>query len=786
MKPKNFFLFISLCFSVLNVFSQYGYLQMPMTDGEIETIPTFNSCSYYYRQSCDASFSVEYKKVSETDWHSAHPTVCDQPENIHKGSLFYLSEDVEYQIRILAGIDNKVVALTTFRTWNSTPRIAKTIDLSTLSNTANEGIVITEQGSPDAWIKYTAPSDWIVKRTLRDFDTLDAVIVLKEAKYIILENIKVEGGKRHAILVENCDYVRILNCELSGWGRTGVQVFDNPTISADNTPIGWYRDAEGKWINLDGGIQIIKSYATVVERCYLHDPRGRANSWIFSHPSGPQAIVAGFTRGGNVIRWNDFVGSDEHRWNDVIEGFPNDSPEGGLFRDSDIIGNYLAYANDNGIELEGGGMNLRFIGNKLEGIMSDISFGANLIGPQYAVGNVSMNPGDEVGNAGTFLKNSHGIEQKGKRFVYNNTFHNGLNPHCGAFGGFGSATPENASLSTMRNNIFVCTNALIGDWVRAQNFDYDLYWINNSFKDTENFLANIQNYGQEKNALIGDPQLVYPIAGNYHFTSTSLGRGKAVEVTGITREGDDIGAFFNGVTDLPLRPLALTATPTQINYLETGGIDTVTLNLSADAKKPVEFQVRQNIVFDWFTVNPTRGIIAPGETLKLVITADPTKLSGRPIFRGAFLVRTPNGLSRPVTVYAKGTYTEVKHPATAGPNTIYFDPTNNLIDTKIIIPKDGVYALLARAYIRIPWRDTLEFDISINGKSSTATYIHRHQWQWNEGTADRVVWLNSLGQLNAGTNHINVKTISQNVSVVEYIITDNPAIFFIQERNARR
>ena len=783
MKSKIHFLCIAFFCSVLTVFSQYEFLQMPTVDGEIQIMPTFNSCSYYYRQSGDAALRIEYKRTSETGWRSAHATVCDQPEEIHKGSLFNLDEDVEYQIRILSGSNNKVVAQTVFRTWNSSPRIAKTIDLSTLPNTAQDGIVITEQGAPEAWIKYTAPADWIVRRTLRNADTQDGAIVLKEAKYIILENLTVEGGKRHAILVDNCDFIRILNCDLSGWGRTGVQIFDNPTPGgADNNPLGHYKDSEGNWINLDGGIQIIKSYATVVERCYIHDPRGRANAWMFSHPTGPQAIVADHTRGGNVIRWNDLIGSDEHRWNDVIECGGNSSPQGGLFRDSDVIGNYLSLCNDDGIELEGGGMNLRFIGNKLEGTRG-ISFGANLIGPQYAIGNISANQGDEAGNAGRFLKNGHGVRQYGKRFVYNNTFHS-FTP-CATFGGFGDATPENASLSTMRNNIFVCSTSSLGDWVRTQDFDNDLYWINSSLSDSKQLLESFHNYGQEKNAFIFDPQLVDPTVGDYRLFPASLARNKSEEVTGITRADDDLGAFINGITDIPLRPLALTALPSQLNFPSTSGTVIVTLSLPADASVPIEFQIRQNTVFDWFTVTPTNGVIAPGETLKLSVTTDPSRLTGRPVFRGAFLVRTSNGLSRPVSVYATGAFKEEKYPAAAGPNTFYIEAKSGAADTQIDIQKEGVYSLLVRTSIRIPWGNEQKFDVSMNGKSATASI--RPGYQWNEGTgAERVVWLYSFGQLNTGTNRLNVKYNSPDMSVVEYIITDNPAVFFIQEWNVRR
>ena len=779
MRPQCFFFsFIFCCFGV-NVFSQSTVtdpLIVPFADNEIQTVPTFNSCSYYNRPSSDVAFSVEYKRTDETVWHAAHATVCDQPEKIHKGSLFHLEEDTEYQIRTFAGDDRKMLSQTIFRTWSSAPRIAKTIDLSTLPDTAQNGIVITEQGTADAWIKYTAPANWIVKRTLREADSQDAAVVLKGIKYVILENLTIEGGQRNSILVDNCDFVRILNCDLSGWGRVGVQKFDNDGRT------GQYADALGKIINYDGGVYVRRSFGTVIERCYVHDPRNRANAWTFSHPTGPQAVVADSTRGGNVIRWNDFVGSDEHRWNDVIECLSNDSPTGGLYRDSDVIGNFLSFGNDDAIELEGGGINLRFMGNKVEGTLCGISFGANMVGPQYAIGNLIVNLGDEEEHGIMFFKNSHGTEQKGKRFMYNNTLYSPNNV-SNAFGSYGGATPVDAGLGTMRNNIFFCTGFSLGNWVRAENFDNDLFWFSRSLPRTEQIVASLHNYEQEKNALVGDPQFVEPSAGNYRLTPNSIARRKAVEVAGIMQDGDDLGAFFIGTTDIPLRPLALTTVPTQINFPSTGGTSTVALNLPA-VVAPVTFQIRQNSVFDWFTVTPSHGTILPGETLELTVTANPAQLTGRPLFRGAFLVRTPNGLSRPVTVYAKSNYTEPKRPVSAGTNTVYVDAASGTANAPIEIPGDGVYSLLARISDKTVRRGNLDFNVSVNGKTDAFT-VQSGAWYLVNGV-ERVVWLYSLGPLKAGPSSISIKSTNPNIGIVEYIVTDKPAAFFLQERNVRR
>ena len=797
MSSRMCCLWVVFCCLGQSVCAQDPYSDQLFSDiarGAIQTAPTFNSCSYYYRHADNSAFSVEYKRAAETDWLSAHPPVCDQPANIHKGSLFNLAEDTEYQIRILAASGGRVVARTSFRTWTSDPPIAEIIDISKIPSTAYDGLFITGpnvnnmphptrrngtingtpadrvSGKPDGWIKYTAPPGWIVKRTPRDNDRQPAAIFLEYAQYVILENLTVEGGKLDGIQIMDCDHVRILNCDISNWGRAGIQQFQ------DGRQLGQYKDENGEWLGYSGGVQIRRSFGTVIERCYIHDQVGRANAWTFSHPSGPQAIYAHYTRGNNVIRWNDFVGSDEHRWNDVIEAVDNGTPGGGLYRDSDIIGNFLAFANDDGIEMEGGGMNLRFIGNRIEGTFCSISTGACALGPQYSIGNLVMNPGDENGFALNFLKNSNGMRQQGKRFVYNNTFHGGLNTYTP----YGNA-PPGLGLSMLRNNIFVCGYADRGEWLRAENYDNNLYWVNNSRSETEQIVERVRSFGQEKNALLGDPLFVDPVIGNFHLLASSPAKGKAVEVPGIARKGENLGAFFDGITDVPIRPLALVAAPNQVNFESTGGIAVVTLSLPADAAAPVTFQIRQNKVFDWFSVTPSGGTINPGETKELAVRTEAATLKGRrPIFRGAFLVRTPEGLSRPVSVYAEGDYVEDKRPAVAGPNSVYLPANNNIVDAQINIRQAGTYSLLVRA----SGGGDQNFDILVNGKASTAGFTGWMQWSGGK-THERVIWVHSLGQLAPGDYRVVVRTKNPTPTVAEYIITDKPSVFFMQDINMR-
>ena len=55
-----------------------------------------------------------------------------------------------------------------------------------------------------------------------------------------------------------------------------------------------------------------------------------------------------------------------------------------------------------------------------------------------------------------------------------------------------------------------------------------------------------------------------------------------------------------------------------------------------------------------------------------------------------------------------------------------------------------------------------------------------YQWNFNQG-AERVLWLYSLGSLTAGKHRVAVRPAGVELNITEYIITDNPSVFFVQD-----
>ncbi len=73
--------------------------------------------------------------------------------------------------------------------------------------------------------------------------------------------------------------------------------------------------------------------------------------------------------------------SETHWWNDAIESIANGEVSGGPYRDTDIYGNVLAFSNDDGTELDGGQISVRYWHNWIDRARCGISCVPNLSGP---------------------------------------------------------------------------------------------------------------------------------------------------------------------------------------------------------------------------------------------------------------------------------------------------------------------------------------------------------------------------------------------------------------------
>ncbi|MBR7119908.1 MAG: right-handed parallel beta-helix repeat-containing protein [Lentisphaeria bacterium] len=625
-------------------------LVRPAKMGELKLVPTFNSCGIYYGTVKRAGFSVEYKKSSDSKWLKAFTphffTESDGKKLMseYRGSIVKLEENTQYDVRVLDG--KKVLKKGKFTTWKTDVPIAKTIYIDTENFKAP--YVISAKGTPDGWIRYTTKDG---KKLVNKSKNL--VFDIKNAAYVLLDDMVITSGKgsQSVISVTKSKGVRVRNCDISKWGRVGIPLY------ADVKGVGMYyvKNARGRYyaVNYDGAIYIKEgSKDVVVERCYIHDPYSRANSWYYSHPAGPQAVICAYADSTTVLRYNDFIGSDLHRFNDAVEGPGNFYCTGGINRDADVYGNYMIYCNDDCIEIDGGQQNVRCFWNHFESALCGVSIQGCMTSPVYVFENMFAGMGDEFELTNTSIKTSTNNGPDATAFIFNNTMI-----------GQGSGL---RLLSTLK--CIVKNNVLIGGSQKISGFE------KSPASDLENNFSEIVVKGSPEGVASYKNKLQNTARGNYASTNAK----PSVKIANFLPDGGNTGAFVNSKVDLPYRPIPVTLDRTRIenvvvkNGVATPGTVKITATVGGSGFQSA-YTIRQNDVFDWFEVTPANGVFKSGEKVTFTVKFKPEKMKKLHNYRGAFLIRLANGFSRVVAVRAKTDFVQAFKLEKPGEKAFYFD-----------------------------------------------------------------------------------------------------------------
>ena len=360
--------------------------------------PTFVNCGVVWKHADELPDAVVECRVagSAAAWSRAPRLRYFADVGEYRGSILDLAEDTAYEARIATDGGRTVWATGGFRTWKSDVPVARTVTLD--PETTVFPITIAEKGTPEGWIRYTLPPG----TALTNASSSATTFVVQGASHVLFDDMRLVGGARYVFQITDSTGVRIRNCDLSGWGRTGTPRYD--VVEGGKR---YATPADRNAINYDCAIYIgAGARETVVERCYAHDPRGRANSWYYSHPAGPEAVMMYSPDHSTVLRWNDFCGGVEHRFNDVVEGYNNFHPTGGFNREADVYGNYMGFSNDDAIELDGGMNNVRCFDNRFEYNYCGVSIQGCMKSPVYVYRNAFTGMCDEFDLYGQTVKTS--------------------------------------------------------------------------------------------------------------------------------------------------------------------------------------------------------------------------------------------------------------------------------------------------------------------------------------------------------------------------------------------
>lgn len=418
--------------------------------GEPTVVATYECLGLYWKNSDSGGCTVAYRRTGDAAWRTALPLVFDARNQEYRGSIVGLAVDTAYEIKLTAGGHETGF---TARTRSDGWPVGETTVLP--AGDSFENFTIKKSGTPQAYHLVTVPPGG--RTSLDAANRVPANIVI-DADYVIVRGLELKHAAQHGILIKAGHHdIVVEQCHVTGWGRyTGPLSYGN--VGGDNDSAVYAEKGCGR---------------LTIQRNLFESPRGAASDWEAGHPVGPQGVSLVNSSGGNVIRFNEIVSTEDHGFNDGIGGGSNFSREGSPNRDSDIYGNIVRSCWDDAIESEGANMNVRIWGNYLHFFYNGIATASTTYGPLYIFRNVwgesRHTSRDPIGGAG--IKTGERDEfGGGRRFVFHNT---ALQPH-GIFTAFTSHVNPNC---VTRNNIFDCRGALATKQEKepASDYDYDFF-----------------------------------------------------------------------------------------------------------------------------------------------------------------------------------------------------------------------------------------------------------------------------------------------------------------------
>ncbi len=430
----------------------------------VRAVPTYEAVGLYWSSpgaNSTTGCEVKFRSVGSSSWTQGLNLWFDASKNECRGSLVNLAAGTSYEVQLnLPGAAaNKG---TTFSTWSNTVPVASTVKVPSGSAT----YTITQGGSASGYVVYDGTGSTL------DAANGQATNINVNASYVIVRGFTLKGAQQHGILIDKNQHDVILeDNDISGWGRT----------------------RDGTWgTDMDSGIRAIcvneELTRVTVQRNKIHDPRYSANSWAVAHPAGPQGVTFSYCGGNNVYRWNEVNGGANH-FNDAMGGEDNFSTAGWPNHDSDVYGNIVQNVWDDGLEVEGGDMNVRVWGNYLNNTGTAISSTVDSVGPLYIFRNV-WNRNQFIQGAACdsdqkqpmFKSGSSSDFGNGRRYLFHNTMLQAQQAGCsnGLGGGAGVGGTGDTQLvhnTVSMNNIYHLWKAnSIGYQIGTDNtFQNDMY-----------------------------------------------------------------------------------------------------------------------------------------------------------------------------------------------------------------------------------------------------------------------------------------------------------------------
>lgn len=618
---------------------------------EISIVPLYETMSIYVPCESDAGeCKIYYKKAGDSSYKRGIDAVYREETKSYASCITGLNEGAEYSIVCMIENNGECYGRgkTSAITKTEDIPISKEIYIGDICKNGEALDLSGYNGTEEGYTRIYGNGNITV-----DGGESDCTIFGNGAEYILLDSVNVQGGKYSGINLDGCKNVIVRNCDISKWGRTGTLT---RVSDSGSQQIQWI-DSDGNYINYDAGIRMIDAEKITVEKCFIHEPNGDSTSWsgtengITWEGSHPVGCCGMYVKGRElVVRYNDIIANENHRFNDAIEGEGNHNKNGGFAADCDIYGNQLSYAQDDAVELDGRCENVRFFGNRINVCRTGVSSIISSVGPAYVFGNLMHDFRDSSMRCEYAFKTgnprSYGV---GMQYVFNNTVYPASNENIHCINYLGCAD------MFTRNNIFVGANkdiyeiSDVEDAESRSNFDYDLL---GNFSDNEgkSKLNIVSAESKEENGFFGLPTLPNRNNGIFRLAGASLGKNSSVPINGFIDSGD-VGAYYSDdISMIPIRPVSETVDKEYVRLDSNGSI---TVTLSTDSEEPRAFSIKKNDNENSLvSVSYDKNSVVKGSDVRIAISAGDYAISNQ-YYDEHIIIKFDDGYSIPIGIRLK-------------------------------------------------------------------------------------------------------------------------------------
>lgn len=583
------------------------------TPGSLTLVPTIECIGVVVEYTGDNnqnnSAVLEYRE-SGGDWKSAPQMYADRGRGEYRGSIFWLAANTDYEVKVTFidsadGVSGTNPVQATTKTRNdSPPSNGNTYYVATNGSDSNPGTDALPFKTIQKAANTVAAGDTVYIRTGTYNEFVDIESSGTENNYITFinyngESVTLTGGGTldTVIYIETQNYIRIkgLTIRSTTWGSIVISGC-NDIIVEDCTFIHDTAQSESGAIMLYDG----------TEKCLI-----QRNIFHITSPNqvdNQHAVYRWRAGGGHVFRHNT-VDTANNALQDGWGGGPEDVT--GYSQDSDLYGNTIIGANDDGLQPEGGNVNIRVWNNRIENGLMGIGSCPALLGPIYIFRNVIINKDfySESGGGGMYKL---GDSSYGRIYSYHNTYYTTQDSHNGytvTNGGFGNMVSRNNIIHAGRYTIEFGHDYDIED----HDFDYDNLYTT----DPDRFVkwgdwkplsldAFQSGSGQESHGMSTDSKFANPAGGDFTLQETSPCIDKGVIIPGFNDANSpwpysgtapDLGAYeYDSGAAVDTTP------PVRSNGQPTGdlaaGTTQTTISLTTDEAATCKYSTTAGVNYD--------------------------------------------------------------------------------------------------------------------------------------------------------------------------------------------